>query len=112
SEAPEKLLRFVPRTLLTQQFQRTKGVGAAELFAQRLGETGHGFPIGDAVDVEPLEKLSDAISRLIPGGKLGLQLFRAQRFDVGQHESKVAQGSTKHQAPSIRETQNSNVSRE
>ena len=88
-EAPKKFLSSIARTLFADQFQRVQSVVRPQLIPQHLGQIGHRFPLRYPMDVKPFEHLRDAVRRLMPGSKLGLQFFGSLRFDVRQHRRRV-----------------------
>ena len=75
SQAPEKFLSGIPRTLLAHQLQRVERVMIPKQIAQGFRQIGHRVPIRNPVDIEPLQQLRDAVGGLAPGLKPGLQLF-------------------------------------
>ena len=58
-------------------------VGQLQALAERLGQIGHGVPTGGAVGVKPFQQLGHPVGRLLPGGKLPLQIFQRLGADVG-----------------------------
>jgi hypothetical protein len=77
--------------LFAGEFGPLKLEGLGEGLAQSLGEIGHFIPGCGAAIVKPFEELADAISGLLPEGKLRLKLVAGHGTDVNLHARNLQQ---------------------